>query len=214
MENNTGTWRRNHEAIGRKLWFSNRSGMFLCLIVVFFFFFFFMLISAEASDVVSSGYYRPERDPSIPDRLYVGWVMDCGDYSVKLLQQPVITKSNNHLVADKETEYMVLRFAITNKTDASLGWLAPNTFQLQDTYLGRIYGTYAMDIGESCKVASGYHEQVFYSEIKPKDTLYTSVVFSVYPDVESWIMIFAPHTFGEEPKETVRFQIPIPVHLN
>ena len=195
--------RNNTESAGRELCF-----------LILFILCFFTLIPAQASDVVSSGYYRPERDPSIPKRLYVGWVMDCGDYSVKLLQQPVITKSSQHMVADNETEYMVLRLAITNKTDESLGWLAPNSFRLQDTYLGRIYGTYAMDIAESCKIAYGYHEQVFYSEIKPKDTLYTPVVFSVYPDVESWIMIFAPHAFGEEPKETVRFQIPIPVHLN
>lgn len=169
------------------------------------------VLCAAASDVTISYYYRPEQNPEIPNRLYVGWVAECGEYSIKLLQQPVITKSNNYLVADAETEYMVLRVAITNNTDESLGWLAPDSFMLQDTYLGRIYGSYAMDIGESCKVASGFHEQVFYSEIKPKDTLYTSVVFSVYPDVSSWILNFAPHAFGEEPRGPIRFQIPLPI---
>lgn len=181
------------------------------LLVVLCLFFMLALQVCDASDVTISYYYRPPQDPNIPNKLYVGWVADCGDYSIKLLQQPVITKSNNYLVADEDMMYLVLRVAITNKTDESLGWLAPDSFKVQDTYLGRIYGTYSMDLGESAKVAAGFHQQVFYSEIKPKDTLYTSLVFTVYPDVKSWIMIFAPHAFGEEPAETVRFQIPVPV---
>lgn len=195
-----------NKGAGRRLRFGN----FLPLAAVCF----FLLAAAlpcPASDVTISYYYRQEPNPDIPNRLYVGWVADCGDFSIKLLQQPVITKSNNYLVADAETEYLVLRVAITNKTNESLGWLAPDSFSLQDTYLSRIYGTYALDIAESAKVASGFHQQVFYSEIHPKDTLYTSLVFSVYPDVSSWIFTFAPHAFGQEPAETVRFRIPYPI---
>ncbi|MBR6090546.1 MAG: hypothetical protein IKP86_11470, partial [Anaerolineaceae bacterium] len=66
----------------------------------------------------------------------------------------------------------------------------------------------AINLAESAKVAGGFHQQVFYSVIAPKDTLFTSLVFSVYPDVDSWILAFAPHHFGSDPKETVRFQIP------
>ena len=165
------------------------------------------VLPAAASDVIISYYYRPERE-EIPNRLYVGWEAECGGYSIRLLQDPVITKSNNYLVADNETMYLVLRVAITNKTDEMGGWLASGSFRLQDTYLGRYYGSYGLDIAESAKVASGFHQQVFYSEIRPKDTLYTSLVFSVYPDVDSWVMTFAPHYFGSEPEESVQFRIP------
>ena len=163
-----------------------------------------------ASDVTISYYYRPNRE-EIPNRLYVGWVADAGDYSIKLLQQPVMTKSNNYLVADAETEYLVLRVAITNNSDTYGGWLAPDSFFIRDTYLGRYYGTYALDIAESAKVASGFHEQVFYSDIPPKETLYTSLVFSVYPDVDNWVMTFAPHYIGSEAEETANFRLPHPL---
>ena len=173
-------------------------------------FFILTASAAVASEVTISYYYRPDRE-EIPNRLYVGWVADAGDYSIKLLQQPVLTKSNNYMVADNETMYLVLRVAITNNSDEYGGWLAPDSFFVQDTYLGRYYGTYALDIAESAKVASGFHQQAFYFDIRPKDTLYTSLVFSVYPDVDNWVMTFAPHYFGSEPAETVRFCLPSPV---
>ena len=163
-----------------------------------------------ASDVTISYYYRPNRE-EIPNRLYVGWVADAGDYSIKLLQDPVLTKSNNYLVADRETMYLVLRVAITNNSEDYGGWLAPDSFFIQDTYLGRYYGTYALDIAESGKVAGGFHQQAFYMDIPPKETLYTSLVFSVYPDVDSWVMTFAPHHFGADAEETVRFRLPSPM---
>ena len=172
--------------------------------------FFILTASADASDVTISYYYRPNRE-ELPDRLYVGWAADAGDYSIKLLQQPVLTKSNNYMVADKETLYLVLRVAITNKTDEYRGWLAPGSFRIQDTYMGRYYGTYAINLAESAKVAGGFHQQPFYTDIAPNDTLYTSLVFSVYPDVDNWVMTFAPHHFGSEPAETVRFRLPSPM---
>ena len=179
--------------------------LFICLMSLS------VVFPAGALDVPYDSWYRPTPDPDMPKVLYVGYAAECGDFSIKLLQQPVLTKSNNHLVADGDMQYLVIRVAITNKTDESLGWFAPDSFMVQDTYKGRIYGTYSISLPESCKVASGFHQQVFYSEIKPKDTLYTSVVFSVYPDVSSFILVFTPHAFGEEPTDTVRFQIPTPV---
>ena len=173
-------------------------------------FFILTASAAFASDVTISYYYRPDRD-ELPNQLYVGWVADAGDYSIKLLQQPVLTKSNNYMVADKETLYLVLRVAITNKTDEYRGWLAPDSFWIQDVYMGRFYGTYAINLAESAKVAGGFHQQAFYTDIRPKDTLYTSLVFSVYPDVHNWVMTFAPHHFGSEPADTVSFRLPTPV---
>ena len=181
------------------------------MLILFYILAFCPAFPASASDVTISYYYRQEQDPNIPNTLIVGWTVDCGIYTLKFLQLPVITKSNQYMVSDNETEYMVIRVAITNNSDSSAGWLAPDSFMLQDTYLGRIYGSYTMDIPVSAKTAYGFHEQVFFSEIKPHDTLYTSLVFSVYPDVKSWIFNFAPHAFGEEKPEPVRFRIPFPI---
>lgn len=181
-----------------------KNGMFIGLILLAL----FIALPVAASDVTLSYYYRPEQDPDMPGTLYVGWIADCGDYSIRLLQQPVLTKSNNYLVADEDTKYLVLRVAITNKKDESVGWLAPDSFTLQDIYMGRIYGTYSLNIPESSKVAAGFHQEVFFSEIKPEDTLYTSLVFSVYPDVTGWILTFSPHSFGHKPDASVRFRIP------
>lgn len=167
----------------------------------------FSCLPAAASDVTISYYYRPNRE-ELPGKFYVGWVAECGDYSIRFLQDPVITKSGQYMVADNETEYIVLRVAITNKTNEMRGWLAPDSFSLQDVYMGRVYGTYALDIAESGKIAGGFHQQAFYSEINPKDTLYTSLVFSIYPDVDDWLFTFQPHYFGEEPECSVRVRLP------
>ena len=176
--------------------------LFICLISLF------AVLPGSAADVTYGSYYRPTPDPDIPNVLYVGRVAECEDFSIKVLQQPVVTKSNSSLIADNDMQYLIIRIAITNKTDESFGWLAPDSFTLQDVYKGRIYGTYAISLAESCKFADGFNQQMFYAEIKPQDTLYTSIAFTVYPDVDSWILNFTPHTIGEEPKETIRFQIP------
>ena len=168
-------------------------------------------LSVNASDLTLSYYYRNDSDPDFPQTLYVGWVAKAGRYQIKLLQDPVVTKSSQYMVADEDTKYLILRVAITNISDEPGGWLAPDSFSLQDTYRGRIYGTYYLDMPVSGKVAWGLKQPAFYSEIKPKETLYTAIAFMVYPDVKSWLLTFAPHCYGEEPEETVRFQLPLAV---
>ena len=132
----------------------------------------------------------------------------CGSYRIKLLQDPVVVKSAHYMVADADTKYLVIRAAITNTGNEPGGWLAPDSFIIQDTYRGRIYGTYSMDLPLSVKVANGFHQGLFHAAIAPGETLYTSLVFMVYPDVESWLLTFSPHQYGEEPAETVRFRLP------
>ncbi len=167
--------------------------------------------AVRASDVTPGYLYRNTPDPDFPKTLYVGWVQKCGRYSIKLLQDPVVTKSNQYMVSDEDTKYLVLRVAITNNSDEPGGWFTPDSFVLQDTYRNRAYGTYMLDIAGSAKVVAGFKQQVFHAEIKPKQTLYTSLVFSVYPDVKSWLLTFAPRNYGEEPEEIVRFQLPMAV---
>lgn len=175
----------------------------------------FLLITALfsavfADDGITPGYlYRPEKDPAIPQKLYVGWIKECGRFSIRILQQPILTKSTNYMVADADTMYLTVRVAITNKSSESAGWLAADSFILQDTYYGRIYGTYKLDVPISAKSAQGFKTPVFFSEIKPGDTLNTVLVFEVYPDVESYIMTFSPRAMTEaSPEDTVSFVLP------
>ena len=167
--------------------------------------------SVHAGDLTPGYLYRNTPDPDFPKTLYVGWVQKCGRYTIRLLQDPVVTKSNQYMVSDADTKYLVLRVAIVNNSDEPGGWLTPDSFVLQDTYRGRAYGTYILDIADSAKVAWGFKQEVFHAAIKPRDTLYTTLVFSVYPDVKSWLLTFAPHSFGEEPEAVVRFQLPLAV---
>ena len=162
----------------------------------------------RAGDVTPGYLYRNTPDPDFPKTLYVGWVQKCGRYSIKLLQDPVVTKSNQYMVSDADTKYLVLRVAITNDSDEPGGWLTPDSFILQDTWRNRAYGTYMLDIADSAKVAKGFKQPVFHAEIKPRQTLYTVLVFSVYPDVQSWLLTFAPRNYGMEPEEVVRFRLP------
>ena len=167
--------------------------------------------SVRAGELTPGYLYRNTPDPDFPKTLYVGWVQKCGRYTIKLLQDPVVTKSNQYMVSDADTKYLVLRVALTNNSDEPGGWLTPDSFVLQDTYRGKAYGTYMLDIADSAKVAWGFKQPVFHTEIKPKDTLYTVLVFSVYPDVKSWLLTFAPRNYGQEPEEVVRFQLPLAV---
>lgn len=173
-----------------------------------FFVLFVFILPAQAGEVTPIYLYRNEPDPEITPILYVGWIKECGKYSIKLLQDPVVTKSNQYMVSDEDTKYLVIRVAITNNSTEPGGWLTPDSFSLQDTYLGRIYGKYKLDITDSAKVAKGFKQQVFHAEIKPGETLYTSLVFSVYPDVQNWILTFAPRNFGNDPEEIVTFRLP------
>ena len=95
-------------------------------------------ISSVRAGELTPGYlYRNTPDPDFPKTLYVGWVQKCGRYTIRLLQDPVVTKSNQHMVSDADTKYLVLRVAITNDSDEPGGWLTPDSFVLQDTYRGR-----------------------------------------------------------------------------
>lgn len=180
----------------RYLWF-----LLLCVAV-------FVFTPVFAEDITPSYLYKPTPSLELPQILYVGFTQKCGDFTIRLLQQPVVAKSNNFMVADADFEYLMIRVAITNETEEVKGWLDPESFHVQDVYLGRIFGTYDLDVPITAKAAQGFKQQAFFEPIKPHETLYTTLVFLVYPDVSSWIFIFAPRTFGEKPSDEIRFQIP------
>ena len=164
---------------------------------------------AFASDVVPIERYHFEKDPDMPEPLYVGQVLECGDYSIRLLQQPVIGKYTNKLIADNELEYLMVRVAIVNKSNKIRGWLNPNSFKVLEIYKGHMFSTYDLDVSASAVTAEGFGQPAYFEEIGAGDTLYTTLVFSVYPEVDGWVMRFAPRAYYEDaPAETVTFQLP------
>lgn len=169
----------------------------------------FLTDPVPASDVTPVGRYHYEADPEMPKPLYVGKVIECGDYSIRLLQQPVIGKYSNKLIADNELEYLMVRVAIVNNSDKVRGWLNSDSFKILETYKGHMYSTYDLDVPVSAVTAAGSGQPAYFEEIAPGDTMYTTLVFSVYPDVDGWVLRFAPRAYYEDaPAETVSFQLP------
>lgn len=168
-----------------------------------------LFVPAYASDVTPVEWYRFEADPEMPKPLYIGRVLECGDYSLRLLQQPVIGKYSNMLIADNELEYLIVRVAITNNSERTRGWLDAESFKILETYKGLIYSTYDLDIPVSAKSSEKFGQQAYFEEIAPGETMYTTLVFSVYPDVDGWILRFSPRAYYEDaPSESVSFQLP------
>lgn len=172
----------------------------------------FLNTAAQGNGAVAVSKYAPENLPELPEVLNVGYKIDAGELTFRLLNAPILSKSSNLMVADKDTKYLLIHVEITNNSGKKVGWLAPESFVIRDTYLGRIYGTYKLDIVVSAKASMGSAQQVFYSGIEPGKSIYTTLAFMVYPDVESWIFTFAPQTwYGGSLGEAVDFQLPAPI---
>ena len=168
-----------------------------------------LIVPAYASELTPIGRYHFEPDPDLPRTLYVGRTLDCGGYSILLLQQPVIGKYSLKLIADNDLEYLTVRVAITNNSEKARGWLDAESFKILETYKGLIYSTYDLDIPVSAKASEKHGQQAYFDKIDPGETMYTTLVFSVYPDVDGWILRFSPRAFYEEsPAETISFQLP------
>lgn len=169
-----------------------------------------LYFSVCASEITPIGHYSFESDPDMPQTLIVGKTLDCGNYSIRLLQQPVLSKYSYHLIADNDLEYLIIRMAITNKSDRPLAWLNAESFNVIETYKGTLYSTYKLDIPASAAAAEGVHQPLFFEKVDPGDTMYTSLVFSVYPDVDGWVFRFAPRAYYEEyPAEVISFLLPV-----
>ena len=166
-------------------------------------------LSVCADGAVPVSEYSAQNVPDLPDVLSAGIPVSSGGLTLKLLGNPSLSKSARRILAELDTNYLMLRVMITNNSDEKLGWLAPASFVLQDTYLGRVYGSYKLDLPASAKTADDGTQNVFFSGIEPGGSIYTTLVFDVYPDVESWVFTFAPQTYyGGSLGEPVQFQLP------
>ena len=177
----------------------------LLLITVFFF---LLSIPVNAADSIPVTLLPPEQENEIPGILWTGMQARCGNFSIKLLQDPVLVKSTNYMISPSDTKYLIIRLAVTNIGSETEGWLSSESFIVQDTYRGRIYGTYKLNITISAKVSVRSMEEAFFAVIEPGKTVQMDLAFSVYPDVESWVFTFAPQHFGGEPEEIIRFRLP------
>lgn len=146
---------------------------------------------------------------NFPEILNVGSILECGDYQIQIMGQPVVTKSSNSIIADLDLKYLIVRIGISNTSDQTKKWLAPNSFTAQETYLNHAYGTYHLDYIMSAKASSGFNLPPFFSSIEPGKMLSTVLVFEIFPEAENWIITFSPSTFtGETSSENVKFLLP------
>ena len=174
-----------------------------CLSLLFVF-----SLPAAAYEVVFTQDYEFPDGSALPPVLDLYKTLDCGDYSISITHWPLVTKSMNSIVADYDLRFLTVRVGITNKGDETVGWLAPDSFTIREVYRNRIYGTYQFDPLMSAKGAKGYSMNAFYSPIRPGETLYTMLVFDVFPEAESWILTFRPHMLGEFAKDSIEFRLP------
>ena len=176
-----------------------------CLIFPFLLFF---LIPVCNADVIPSKEYPFPDGSELPPVLNVGVPMECGDYEIRLISQPIITKSMHAIVADDDMKYMILRVGITNNGEETVGWLTPDSFELQEIYRNKLYGKTLLNSLMSARISAGYSLKTFYAGIEPGQMLLTPIVFDVFPEAEGWILTFSPHVFGEEAAETIQFRLP------
>ena len=179
-------------------------GICFCLTVLFI----LILVQPGWADTIPSKEYPFPDGSDLPEILNVGYVLDCGDFSIRLIAQPLITKSMNLIVADQDWKYLVVRVGITNNSEETIGWLAPESFRLHEVYRNRGYGYYPLDYLMSAKASVGFSQKPYYAAISPGQTLQTPLVFSVFPDADSWIFTFSPRVYGSAPQETIQFRLP------
>lgn len=166
------------------------------------------LMTAYGFDIIPSKDYPFPDDSELPPILYVGVPMECGEYKIQLMAQPIVSKSMHAIVADDDMKYMILRVGITNNGEETVGWLTPDSFELQEYYRNRIYGKTRLNSLMSARISAGYSLKTFYNAIEPGQMLLTPLVFDVFPEADGWILTFSPHVFGEEANGSVQFRLP------
>ncbi len=179
------------------------------IILLTIFFLLLVPIRVFADNEFLSKDYLMNYENNFPEILNVGTKLECGNYEIQLMAQPVVTKSSNTLIADLDLKYLVVRIGITNKSEETIGWLTKESFQVQETYMNHAYGTYGLDMVMSAKASVGYSQPVFYSPVEPGKMMQTTLVFEVFPEAQGWIFTFNPNTLGSEKNnDMVQFQLP------
>lgn len=172
-------------------------------------FLFLTCMSVSAADAVPSSEYITLAPSDLPEILNIGTVLENGNYSIQVMGQPVVTKSSNSLIASLDLKYLIVRVGITNNSEEPVGWLTPDSFHVQETYMSHAYGIYSLNTIMSAKASVGYSQPAFYSTIEPGKTMQTTLVFDVFPEAQGWVLIFTPKVLGNEEADTsISFQLP------
>lgn len=162
-----------------------------------------------AGDAIPSSRYFTLTPAELPEVLNVGTILEAGNYAIQIKGQPVVTKSANSLIAYLDMKYLIVRVGITNLSEETIGWLAPDSFHVQETYMGHAYGTYALNTIMSAKSSVGYSQPAFYEEIEAGKTMDTTLVFDVFPEAQGWVFEFTPKMLGNaETEASISFQLP------
>ncbi len=163
-----------------------------------------------ADHAVTETEYRNQMDlHNIPEVLNVNSWIDCGNFQIRLMAQPVVTASTTNLKASGNQSFLVVRASIKNLSDSPVSWLEPKSFQVKEYYLDILGGTYTLNHYMSAKTAQSFNLPAFFTQIQPESELSTVLVFEVYGNVDGWVMTFSPFTRDEEkPVESVSFTLP------
>lgn len=168
-----------------------------------------MYFPVVAGDAVPSKDYQATDASNFPEILNIGMVLECGNFKIQVMGQPVVTKSSNQIIADEDRKFLIIRVGITNSGEETEGWLVPDSFHVRETYMGHAYGTYYLDTIMSAKASVGYSQPIFYSAIEPGKMMQTTLVFEVFPEAQGWIFEFTPQTFADSSKtDSVAFLLP------
>lgn len=169
------------------------------LITLVFISIFLIILPVNAQMIVTKEEYIEAHKADIPVTLKLGMTLDCGNLRIRLLSAPILTKSAvSGMVADANYEYLVFRMGITNTGTEPVSWLMPDSFSLQENYLGFGFGVYPLDYVMSGKATrNGTGDKVFFDSIKPGEELITNLIFEVFPDIENWSFRFAPRQRSE-----------------
>lgn len=166
-------------------------------------------IPAIGGSAIPSSEYKTIADPGFPEVLNIGTVLECGDFKIQVMGQPVVTKSSNSMIADGDMKYLIVRVGITNLSEQRIGWLSPDSFQVQEVYLSHAYGIYSLDSIMSAKASVGFSQPPFFTLIEAGKMVQTTLVFEVFPEAQGWILSFTPKTVDNDTElGSVQFTLP------
>lgn len=182
--------------------------LFICFIFLSLFLLRPVSVRAEIS---SEKDYRPDPNVELPVLMNVGTSLDCGVLRLRLLANPILTKSSSGVTAEEDLEYLILRLGITNTSDEVVMPLSPESFFATELYHQVRYGEYELDYALSAKTAGSMENAPFFTPIFPGQELQTVIAFSTYPLPGTWLIRFVPIVKGSGPLgDEIEFMLPKP----
>ncbi len=179
--------------------------LFLLLMVSFAFY-----GSCHADTALTETQYRNQMSTEVfPETLNINTPINCGNYQIRVLGQPLVTVSTSGIHAYDDKSYLIIRVGIKNLSEEPIVWLDPKSFHVQEYYLDIFGATYDLNYYMSAKAAQAYSIPAFYSVINPQQELLSMLVFEVYGEVDGWILSFSPFTREmNEASESISFVLP------